>query len=575
MDKTRKKPNIVFVLTDDQGYPDLGCTGNPHINTPNIDEFYDESARLNDFHVAPLCAPTRGALLTGHRPTRNGVWATCWGRSLLKASEVTLADVLRANGYATGMFGKWHLGDNYPYRPQDRGFETVVAHKGGGVGQTPDFWGNNYFDDTYFHNGRPIGHTGYCTDVWFCEASKFIRAKHENDEPFFAYIATNAPHWPYLVEEKYAGRYRGIDDVVSPEFYGMIENIDENFGKLRALLKELEIERDTLLVFMTDNGSSAAAELDRDQFATRGHNAGMRGMKGSYYDGGHRVPCIMRWPGGEIQNRDIDEICFHVDFMPTLLDLCGIEAPALDFDGETLGGLLRGQKKRLEGERVDFAQYRQYTEPPRKWENAVITRNHRLIGGRELYDIKNDPGQRADISGANPKIVEHLRALHENWWQRVAPHLDDYCPIAIGSEMENPTRLDAMDVMGDVAWSQNHIAAAQESTGKWAVEVCHAGSYRIALRRWPEEFPLKIHEACSGEDAAGLAEYQKMAPKAIRPELATIKLFGDSYELPVKGDEQEIVFDIEVSRRGHTVLEAWFIEGDKKQGAYYVYAEKR
>jgi len=141
--------------------------------------------------------------------------------------------------------------------------------------------------------------------------------------------------------------------------------------------------------------------------------------------------------------------------------------------------------------------------------------------------------------------------------------------------MENPTRLDAMDVMGDVAWSQNHIAAAQESTGKWAVEVCHAGSYRIALRRWPEEFPLKIHEACSGEDAAGLAEYQKMAPKAIRPERASIKLFGDSYELPVKGNEQEIVFDIEVSRRGQTVLEAWFIEGDKKQGAYYVYAEKR
>ena len=568
-----KKPNIVFVLTDDQGYPDLGCTGNPHIKTPNIDEFHKDSARLNDFHVAPLCAPTRGALLTGHRPARNGVWATCWGRSLLDANELTLPEVLRSNGYATGMFGKWHLGDNYPYRPQDRGFERVIAHKGGGVGQTPDFWGNNYFDDTYFHNGKPIKHTGYCTDIWFDEAMKFIREKH--DAPFFAYIATNAPHEPYLVDEKYTARYRGIGDIVHPEFYGMIENIDENFGKLRALLKELEIEDDTLLVFMTDNGSSGSALLDDNQFVIKGYNAGMRGMKGSYYDGGHRVPCLMRWAAGGVQNRDVGEICFHVDFMPTLLDLCGIENPGAAFDGAPLGELLRGEKQYLEARRVDFVQYRQYTEPPRKWENAVITREYRLINGRELYNIKKDPGQRLDISGSNPEMVEHMRMLHEEWWREVAPCLDDYRHIAIGSDMENPARLDAMDVMGDVAWNQNQIAAARASTGKWNVDVCQKGAYRVSLRRWPEEFPLKISDICSGEELGRLAPYQKITPKAIKAKSARIKLFENTYELPAKGDEEEITFEINVTRRGQTVLEAWFIgEDNRKQGAYYVYIER-
>ena len=503
----------------------------------------------------------------------NGVWATCWGRSLLRPGEVTLADVLHSNGYATGMFGKWHLGDNYPYRPQDRGFDTVVAHKGGGVGQTPDFWGNNYFDDTYFHNGQPVEHTGYCTDIWFNEAIKFIREKH--DVPFFAYIATNAPHDPYLVDEKYTAHYRGIDDIVSPEFYGMIENIDENFGRLRVLLKELNIENDTLLVFMTDNGSSGAAELDENQFVRRGYNAGMRGMKASYYDGGHRVPCIMRWSGGGVENRDIDELCFHVDFMPTLLSLCGVDTPdGINFDGVSLAGLLRGEAQRIDGERVDFVQYRQYTEPPRKWENAVITREYRLINGCELYNIKKDPEQRHDISGTNLETVEYMRALHEEWWHEVAPYLDDYSPITIGSDMENPTRLDAMDVMGDVAWNQNSIAAAQVSTGKWNVDVCREGNYRISLRRWPKEFPLKIYDACSDEDAVQLAPYQKLQPKAIRPDRARVKLFGNTYEVPVRGDEQEIVFDINISRQGQTVLEAWFYEETRRQGAYYVYIER-
>ena len=257
---TALRPNVVLVITDDQGYPDLGCTGNPWIQTPHIDHFAAEAVRCEDFHVQPLCTPTRGAIMSGHRPATNGAWATCWGRSLLNANETTLADLFGQGGYRTGMFGKWHLGDNYPYRPQDRGFERVVAHKGGGVGQTPDFWGNNYFDDTYFHNGQPVEHTGYCTEIWFDQAMSWI--DEVAAEPFFCYLATNAPHDPYLVADEYRQMYEGNPDIFEPAFYGMITNIDENFGRLRAKLAELGVEDNTILIFMTDNGSSGSARLD-------------------------------------------------------------------------------------------------------------------------------------------------------------------------------------------------------------------------------------------------------------------------------------------------------------------------
>ncbi len=218
-----KHPNVIIVLTDDQGYGDLGCTGNPWLKTPNIDAFAKESLNFSNFHVQPLCTPTRGALMTGRRPAENGAWATCWGRSILRASEHTLPDLFRSNGYRTGLFGKWHLGDNYPYRPFERGFDHVVAHQGGGVGQTPDFWGNNYFDDVYQHNGQNRQHEGYCTDVWFEEAMKFI--KNDSENPFFCVIATNAPHCPYLVADEYADPYRSNPDIPQAEFYGMISNI--------------------------------------------------------------------------------------------------------------------------------------------------------------------------------------------------------------------------------------------------------------------------------------------------------------------------------------------------------------
>ncbi|MDP6775722.1 MAG: arylsulfatase [Candidatus Latescibacteria bacterium] len=569
---TSRPPNVVLVLTDDQGYGDLGCTGNPWIQTPCIDRFHGESVRFTDFHVSPLCTPTRGALMTGHNPLRNGAWATCWGRSILRRDEVTLANVFENSGYATGMFGKWHLGDNYPYRPQDRGFQSVVAHRGGGVGQTPDFWGNNYFNDTYFHNGSPVPHTGYCTDIWFDEAMRFIESNR--DRPFFCYLATNAPHSPYLVEDRYKAPYGAIDDIPEPAFYGMITNIDENMGRLEARLAELGLRDDTLLIFMTDNGSSGGWRPT----SGKGFNAGMRGIKGSFYDGGHRVPFMVRWPAAGIEGgRDVSDLVTHMDLVPTFIDLFGLAPPeGVGFDGLSVAPLLRGQPQTLP-DRTIFVQNRQSTEIPEKWENAVITQRWRLVGGEELYDIVTDPGQENDVSDLHPEVVSRLRDAHEAWWDEISPQLNRYCPISLGNDAENPTRLDAMDVMGDVAWNQVHIATAQRSTGRWTVDVERTGKYSVSLRRWPEELGLSIGASLSREDAADLAPYggTPIACRSIHPSRARLSLFGREETCPVECGAARTTFHLELEETGVTELEAWFdAEDGETQGAYYVYVER-
>jgi len=569
-----KQPNVILVITDDQGYGDLGCTGNPWIQTPNIDAFQGASFRLTDFHVSPLCTPTRGALMTGHHPIRNGAWATCWGRSILRKSESTIADVFSASGYRTGMFGKWHLGDNYPYRPLDRGFQHVVAHKGGGVGQTPDFWGNNYFDDTYFHNNKPVKHDGYCTDIWFDAATRFI--EENKNQPFFAYIATNAPHSPYLVAEKYRKPYANNPDIHEPAFYGMITNIDENFGKLNAKLTELGIADNTILIFMTDNGSSGGCKLDNHAHVVSGYNAGMRGTKGSYYDGGHRVPFFIRWPNGAMKGgRDIDEMAFHVDLLPTLIDLCGLTPPDVQFDGVSLAGLLTGTENTLP-DRVQFLQYRQSTNAPEKWTNAVVTKQWRLINGAELYDIKTDPAQKNDVAKQYPDAVAKLRAAHETWWDEVSPLLDQYSPISLGNDRENPTRLDAMDVMGDVAWHQTHIVLAQKSTGHWTVDVERTGEYIFSLSRWPKELALPIDETVSPEDAKSHI-YADGSGKstAISPTRARLKIFDQEISAAIKPGMEKLTFKVNLEQTGVTQLDAWFIdESGEEYGAYYVYVER-
>ena len=573
-----QKPNVIVVITDDQGYGDLGCTGNPWMITPNIDAFHDEAIRLTDFHVSPLCTPTRGAIMSGKRPLRNGAWNVCWARSMLNKADLTMADLFRQNGYRTGLFGKWHLGDNYPYRPQDRGFETVIAHKGGGVGTTADFWGNNYFDDTYFHNSTPVAHGGYCTDIWFDEAGRFIR-KHA-DEPFFCFLSTNAPHSPYLVAERYTRPYADNPDIPFPEFCGMIANIDENFGKLRALLHELDIEDNTILIFMTDNGSTGGSICDEEGHVTTGYNAGMRGKKASYYDGGHRVPFFLRWPGGDLLGgRDLGEMALHIDMLPTLIDLCGLKIDNdVTFDGCSLAEYLRGGVSSVE-DRREFVQFGYgNSEPPEKWMNAVITRKWRLVHGTELYDITQDPGQHRDVAQDNPGVVQNLRAAHEEWWDEVSPGFSDFCAISLGSEAENPTCLNSMDVMGDVAWNHRHVLAAAKSSGRWNVDVESTGRYRLDLRRWPEELDIPMDELPSQTEADRTTPYPPYDKKAVRiethPVKARLSIAGLEATKDIEPGSKSVSLELELSA-GTTVLEAEFNEASgERWGAYYVIAER-
>jgi arylsulfatase A-like enzyme len=326
------RPNVIVVMTDDQGYGDIAAHGNKVIQTPNIDDFHEKSVRLTDFHVGPTCAPTRAGLLTGRYANRTGVWHTIGGVSILKEEEKTIANLFSENGYETGLFGKWHLGDNYPSRPQDKGFKHTVIHGGGGVGQTPDYWGNDYFDDTYLVNGKPQKFEGYTTDVWFDEAIKYI--KKNRDRPFFCYISTNAPHSPYNVPQEYYEMYKDSNLLETQKrFYGMITNIDDNFQRLRDELQKLGLEKNTILIFMTDNGTAAGyEEYDGKLY---GYNAGLRGVKNSEYDGGHRVPFFISYPNGKIGGgKDISNLSANVDILPTLGSLCNLDYSNYLVDGQ-------------------------------------------------------------------------------------------------------------------------------------------------------------------------------------------------------------------------------------------------
>lgn len=501
MDKSIRQPNIVFVVTDDQGYGDLGCTGNPILKTPHIDTFYNDSIHLQNFHVGPTCAPTRAGILTGHYANSTGVWHTIGGRSLLRKDEVTIADALKSAGYRTGLFGKWHLGDNYPYRPQDRGFDEVVTHGGGGISQTPDYWGNDYFDDTYWVNGEPKQFEGYCTDVWFREAMQFIEANQE--QPFFCYIAPNAPHSPYNVEAEYSAPYHGQMSKDRANFFGMIANIDENFGKLRAWLGELGLEDNTILIFMTDNGTAAGITVDENEYAVDGFNAGMRGTKGSKYEGGHRVPFFVRWAdGGLDEQRDISQLTANIDLMPTLLDLCGVDISQYSFHGQSIRPLLDDADTEW-AERTLVTDSQRLTNPIKWRKSAVMDEKWRLIDGKELYDIRQDLEQRHDLAEQYPDVVQALRAEYEVWWEIVSEQFEQDIPITIGQALHEEVRLTCHDWRNDSAftpWHQGLIRQGYQEDGYWEVTAEQAGQYTLRLYRWAPETTYKLTDGIDGDD---------------------------------------------------------------------------
>jgi arylsulfatase A-like enzyme len=565
------KPNVVLILTDDQGYGDLSCYGNPVLKTPQLDRLYRQSVRLTDFHVDPTCSPTRSALMTGRYSTRVGVWHTVMGRHMPRARERMMPQVFADNGYATAIFGKWHLGDNFPFRPQDRGFQEVVVHGGGGVGQIPDYWGNDYFDDTYFHNGRPEKFTGYCTDVFFREATRFIEANRER--PFFVYLPTNAPHGPYRVGDKWSEPYAAKvgDDAELAKFYGMIANIDHNVGRLRRRLEQLGLADNTLLIFATDNGTARGATFSdyrgNDGRLVSGYNAGMRGRKGSPYEGGHHVPCFLYWPRGKLTGgRDVDGLSAHLDLLPTLIDLCGLQQKqSIAFDGVSLSDALRGDAS-IPADRILFAHHQELPDPEKYRFASVMQGLWRLIlrndrdqsetPTEQLYNLQQDAGQARDIIAQHPNIAARLRQAYDAWWEGMSPDFDTPAEIVVGDARQNPSRLTCFEWHSSRQWQQTAVHRGFEGNGYWTLRVARPGKYRITLRRWPAEVDAPITAAVDGRGA-------------ISADTARLRVGTFDARQPVDETTRAVVFDVELPR-GSTRLQTWLTADGATRGAYYV-----
>jgi arylsulfatase A-like enzyme len=427
-----RRPNIILILTDDQGYGDISTHGNPVLKTPNLDRLHREGARFTDFHVSPTCAPTRAALLTGRHEFRNGVTHTIHERERLVPGAITVTQVLKRAGYSTGIFGKWHLGDEPAYWPDKRGFDEMFIHGAGGIGQTypgscGDAPGNTYFDPSILHNGTFVKTKGYCTDVFFAEAAEWIERVKE--KPFYCHIATNAPHTPLQVKPEDEALYTGKVPPNTAKFFGMVANIDRNVGELLERLKKWGIEENTLVIFMTDNGGTGGTAVFND---------GMRGRKVTAWLGGTRACSFWRWPG-TLPSGDRKQLTAHIDFFPTLAELAGAklnEAEQRQSEGRSLVPLLEAVDARW-ADRTLFThvgRWEKGAEPVTgKYMNcSVRSQRWHLVSAPakpvdkpiwQLFDVSNDYGESRNVAEEHPETVAEMTRAFEGWWESVQPQL--------------------------------------------------------------------------------------------------------------------------------------------------------
>ena len=472
------RPNILFILTDDQGYGDVGAHGNPILKTPNLDKLRSESVRFTDFQVSPTCAPTRSALLTGRHEFKNGITHTILERERLALGAATLPEQLRQAGYRTGIFGKWHLGDEAEYQPNKRGFDEVYIHGAGGIGQSyPGSCGdvpkNSYYGPTLLHNGKFVKTEGYCTDMFFAQATRWIEGEAAARRPFYAYIATNAPHAPYNAKPEDAALYEGKGLGKDTEnFFGMLHNIDQNVGKILARLEALGIAKDTLIVYMNDNGGTAGTKV---------FNAGMRAQKGTAYMGGIRAISFWRLPG-RFQPMDVKALAAHIDFAPTILELTGTPASEpmkAQIEGRSLLPLLTakvGQDVawpdrtlfthvgRWNGSDPEVGRYVQTSVRTARWHLVSAGNGANAGKGKakaatkaeaagaapvrpnwQLFDLGVDYGETTDVAAQHPEVVRELIAKHDAWWKECRPLMVNE---GVKGPAENPFKVMYREQMG-------------------------------------------------------------------------------------------------------------------------------
>ena len=431
------KPNIILVITDDQGFAPVGAHGHPWIKPPSLDALYGQSTRFTSFLVSPTCSPTRAALMSGRHPLKNGITHTILERERMALSTVTLPQVLAKAGYVSGIFGKWHLGDEDAYQPHKRGFDEAFIHGAGGIGQAyncscADAPGNKYFNPAIRHNGSFVKTEGYCTNLFFTAALGWIKQVKDEEKPFFAYITTNAPHGPFIAPPSNTKRFTDLGfSAKTAGFYGMIENIDENMGRLMAKVEEWDLAGDTLLIFMSDNGMTGGGSgrgkvgVAKDGSPMNAFNAGMRGQKGSPDEGGVRVPFFVRWTGRLKGGRDVGALSAHIDLLPTLAQLAGVtELPPNQVEGRSLVPLLGNPEAEWKDRHLftQIARWKTGSEPnDHMWKKfAVRNQRYRLVGD-QLYDMKEDPNQKVNVADKHPGVVKSMRAAYGEFWKEARP----------------------------------------------------------------------------------------------------------------------------------------------------------
>ena len=495
--QTQNHPNVVLIITDDQGYGDFGFTGNPHVKTPILDNLAKQSIRFNNFYVCPVSAPTRAGLMTGRYSLRTGVRDTYNGGAMMAPSEVTIAEMLREAGYATGIFGKWHLGDNYPMRPCDQGFDESLIHLAGGMGQPGDFttWprgDSSYFDPVLWHNGKQQKYDGYCSDIFASNAVDFLE-KNRN-RPFFCYLAFNAPHTPLQVPERYYNMYHDTDPSTGFEndnrpfpqmsekdredarkVYAMVTNIDDNIGRILRKLQDLNIADNTVVIFVTDNGP----QQNR-------YTAGMRGLKGSVYNGGVRVPFLLRYPALKISDIELDMTAANIDVLPTIADICNARLPQdRKIDGISLLPFIKGEMKSPDVRSLFFSWTRRN---PELYNNlALIKGRFKLVGQTDynstidkfqLFDLAKDPYEEKNIVKDYPGIASELKKEMDLIFNELTRSENMVNPpaIEVGTDQENPAILNRNDAGGERGvWEQEEIF------GKWNIRI-NEGFYNLKFR---------------------------------------------------------------------------------------------
>ena len=559
-----KHTNVILIMTDDQGGWDYGFMGNKYLNTPNLDAMAAGGARMSRFYVSPVCTPTRANLMTGRYNYRTRAIDTYIGRAMLEPEEVTIAEALAPAGYSTGIFGKWHLGDSYPLRPQDQGFQEVLVHRGGGIGQPsdPPEGAGKYTDPVLFHNGEQKQMKGYCTDVYFEHAMKFIQQNESNAKPTFMYIATNAPHGPFHdVPEDLRQKYDSMDLIDAYGFdlnskrknkrqfdrtarvFSMIENIDQNIGKLFQHLKKIGAYENTLVLFLNDNGPNGPRFVGSH-----------RGMKGGVNEGGIRSVLLAHWPAQLKAGTVNSQIAAHYDLFPTILAATGVQKPeAVGLDGVNILPLLKNEAKNWP-ERSLFLQWQRGDQPTPHTNAAVVRQNYKMTFSKQgeagkLFHLQTDPAEKKDLASEKPSLAKDLTQQYDAWFADVSStRPDNYAPprIHIGNAIEPTTVLTRQDWRyagpKGKGWTRNAI-------GNWLVTVEQGGKYDIKVQ---------------------FTNDRKQAGTEL-----TIDVGKDQFQSKVPAGNTEYVFKDVTLHPGKQAIDVLVDEGAVKHGPMMVYLTKK